>query len=64
MRHFHEEALARVKQRTEQRCDLMRQRRQIVEHPFGTIKRMMGQPRFLMRGLRQVEAEMALSVLA
>ena len=63
-RHFHEEALARVKQRTEQRCDLMRQRRQIVEHPFGTIKRMMGQPRFLMRGLRQVEAEMALSVLA
>jgi len=62
-RHFYEEALARVKQRTAQRCDLMRQRRQIVEHPFGTIKRMMGQPRFLMRGLRQVEAEMALSVL-
>ncbi|TNG03551.1 MAG: IS1182 family transposase [Gammaproteobacteria bacterium] len=63
-RHFHEEALARVKQRSEQRRDLMRQRRQIVEHPFGTIKRMMGQPRFLMRGLRQVKGEIALSVLA
>jgi transposase len=63
-RHFHEEALARVKQRTEQRPGLMRQRRQIVEHPFGTIKRMMGQPRFLTRGLRGVRREMALSVVA
>ena len=63
-RHFHETTLERVKQRSERHRDLMRQRRQIVEHPFGTIKRMMGQPRFLMRGLKQVKAEMALSVLA
>jgi transposase len=63
-RHFHEETLVRVKQRSEQRRDLMRKRRQIVEHPFGTIKRMMGQPRFLMRGLRQVKAEIAFSVLS
>jgi transposase len=42
----------------------MRLRRQIVEHPFGTIKRMMGQPRFLTRELSGVRSEMALSVLA
>ena len=63
-RHFHEEALVRVKQRSERRPDLMRLRRQIVEHPFGTIKRMMGQPRFLTRELSGVRSEMALSDLA
>jgi hypothetical protein len=39
-------------------------RRCTVEHPFGTIKRMSGGGRFLSRGLRAVEAEAALSVLA
>jgi transposase len=42
---------------------LMRQRRCSVEHPFGTIKRMMA-GRFLTRGLRGTQTEMALSVLA
>jgi hypothetical protein len=36
----------------------------LVEHPFGTIKRMSGGGRFLTRGLRKVKAEAALSVLA
>lgn len=42
----------------------MRQRRSVVEHPFGTIKWMMGTPRFLVRGLTKVRGEFALSVLA
>jgi len=42
----------------------MNQRRAIVEHPFGTIKRMMGNGRFLTRGLRSVRTETALSVTA
>jgi hypothetical protein len=41
----------------------MKQRRSIVEHPFGTIKWMMGNPRFLLRGLKKAKAELALSVL-
>lgn len=41
----------------------MRQRRCLAEHPFGTMKWMMGSPRFLLRGLTKVRAEFALSVL-
>ena len=42
----------------------MRQRRETVEHPFGTIKMWMGATHFLMKRLKNVRAEMALSVLA
>lgn len=42
----------------------MELRKQIVEHPFGTIKHSMNQGYFLMRGLDKVRAEMGLSVLA
>ncbi len=43
---------------------VMKQRKQIVEHPFGTIKRAMNQGYFLMRGLPKVRTEMSLTVLA
>ncbi len=42
----------------------MRQRRETVEHPFGTIKCWMGSPHFLMKTLKRVSTEMALHVLA
>ncbi len=42
----------------------MRQRRQTVEHPFGTIKYWMGATHFQMRTLKRVRTEMALHVLA
>lgn len=42
----------------------MRQRRETVEYPFGTIKARMGATHFLMKTLPKVAAEMALSVLA
>jgi len=42
----------------------MRQRRETVEHPFGTIKSRMGATHFLMKTLPRVATEMALSVLA
>ena len=42
----------------------MRQRREAVEHPFGTMKARMGATHFLMKTLPKVAAEMALSVLA
>jgi transposase len=37
-------------------------RSSLVEHPFGTLKYLMGTPRFLVRGLRKAAAEIALSV--
>ena len=42
----------------------MRQRRETVEHPFGTIKARMGATDFLMKTLPCVASEMALHVLA
>ena len=42
----------------------MRQRRETVEHSFGTIKARMGATHFLMKTLPKVATEMALHVLA
>jgi len=42
----------------------MEQRKLIVEHPFGTIKRSMEQGYFLTRGLEKVRTEMSLTMLA
>ena len=42
----------------------MRQRRETVEHPFGTLKMRMGAIHFLMKRLTKVATEMALHVLA
>ena len=43
--------------------DAMRQRKRLVEHPYGTIKNWMGSTHFLMKGLANVQAEMSLHVL-
>lgn len=42
----------------------MRQRRETVEHPLGTIKARIGAAHFLTKRLSKVAAEMALPVLA
>jgi len=44
--------------------DAMRQRKQIAEHPYGTIKHWMGSTHFLMKRLPNVQTEMSLHVLA
>ena len=41
----------------------MSQRMSLSEHPFGTIKRVMGATYFLLKGLRKVEGEFALFCL-
>lgn len=63
-RHFHEDALERMNARVEADPGLMRLRGCVAEPPFGTIKRMMGNGRFLLRGLAKVTGEIALSILA
>ncbi|SFU67589.1 transposase [Nitrosospira multiformis] len=64
VRNFYEDALEAMHQRATSNPMWMKQRRRIVEHPFGTIKWMMGNPRFLLRGLKKAKAELALSVLS
>src|SRR5262249_30665136 len=60
----HEHLLEAVQQRLDANPEAMRQRRETVEHPFGTMKARMGATHFLTKTLPKVAAEMALSVLA
>jgi transposase len=60
----HEPVLEAVQRRLDQNPQAMRQRRETVEHPFGTIKARMGATHFLMKTLPRVAGEMALHVLA
>ena len=60
----HEHVLDAVQRRLDEHPEKMRQRRETVEHPFGTIKARMGATHFLMKTLSRVATEMALHVLA
>ena len=55
--------LERMAARLKARPDILNQRREVVEHPFGTIKQWMNQGAFLMRGLEKVRAEFSLTAL-
>jgi transposase len=60
-RHFDEEVLTEVAERTDANPMMMRRRKAMVEHPFGTLKRRMDGGRFLLRGIGKVKAEMAVT---
>ncbi len=60
----HEHILEAVQQRLDEHPEKMKQRRETVEHPFGTIKSWMGYTHFQMKTLKHVGTEMALHVLA
>jgi hypothetical protein len=60
----HEAVLEAMQLRLDRQPELMRVRRQTVEHPFGTIKSWMGWTHFLMKSLPRVRTEMSLHVLA
>jgi transposase len=60
----HEHVLEAVQKRLDRNPQAMRQRRETVEHPFGTLKMRMGATHFLMKRLPKVASEMALHVLA
>jgi len=60
----HEHILEAVQRRLDEHPEKMRQRRETVEHPFGTIKSWMGSTHFQMKTLKHVGTEMALHVLA
>ena len=60
----HEQVLEAVQQRLDEHPEKMCQRRETVEHPFGTIKYWMGYTHLQMKTLKRVGTEMALHVLA
>lgn len=60
----HEAVLEAMQDRLDNAPEMMRIRRQTVEHPFGTIKSWMGATHFLTKTLDRVSTEMSLHVLA
>jgi transposase len=53
----------RLQARNRGRPELLKQRKALAEHPFGTIKRAMNQGYFLLKGIRKVTTETGLTVL-
>ena len=64
VRGFHEDAREAMHRRAVADPIWMKHRREMAEHPFGTMKCLMGLPRFLVRGLRKAKTELALGVLS
>ena len=60
----HEAVLDAMQSRLDQAPEMMRIRKQTVEHPFGTLKAWMGSTHFLTKTLPRVSTEMSLHVLA
>jgi transposase len=59
-----EEVQEKMAERVAANPQIMRRRKALIEHCFGTIKRSLGYDYFLCRGLRNVTTEMNLTVLA
>ena len=59
-----EDVLDAMQARLDAAPEKMQQRRQTVEHPFGTLKAWMGAAHFLTKTLPRVSTEMSLQVLA
>src|SRR5271165_760217 len=59
-----EAVLDRMAARLQARPEILDRRREVVEHPFGSIKQWMYQGAFLTRGLANVRGEFSLTALA
>jgi len=63
VRDFHEDDRQAMHERVLADPTWMKLRREVVEHPYGTMKWMMGYPRFLVRGGTKAKAELALTIM-
>jgi Transposase DDE domain. len=63
-RNLSQELLNTVDKRTRDNKELYVQRQMLVEHPFGTVKRIWGYSYFLTRGIESVATENKLHFLA
>jgi transposase len=62
-RWVNEAVLERLKERIRGQPELLRERKKLSEHPFGTIKRSMDQGYFLLKSIKKVTIETSLTVL-
>jgi hypothetical protein len=58
-----EQVIERLKERLAAEPDIIKRRKSIVEHPFGTLKKVWGYSTFLLRGKEKVSAEISLMTL-
>ncbi len=63
-RYENEAVLEKMADRLASRPEVIKQRKEIVEHPFGSIKQWMNQGAFLMRRIENVRGEFSLTSLA
>jgi transposase len=63
-RWVHEEILERLKERIRAHPELLKARKELAEHPFGTVKLQMDQGYFLLKGMKKVTTEFSLTVLS
>jgi len=59
-RWVHEEVVDDLRKRMRLHPEVMGERKKVVEHAFGTLKRAFGAPYLLLRGLRKVSGEVGL----
>jgi transposase len=64
VRDFYEDEREAMHRRATADPVWMKHRREMAEHPFGTMKWLMAGPRFLVKGLKKAKAELALGVLS
>jgi transposase len=60
----HHDVINRLIERSRLKPEMMKKRKSLVEHPFGTIKRVMDAGYFLLKGRKKVGIEVGLTVLA
>lgn len=63
LRWVDQEVLERLQARNRGRPELLKLRKTLAEHPFGTIKGSMNQAGFLLKGIQKVSIEFGLTVL-
>ncbi len=61
---MYEEVIDEMRDRVRWHPEVMAQRKNVAEHPFGTIKRAFGAPFLLLKGLRKVSGEVGLLLLS
>jgi transposase len=59
-RWVHEEVVDDMRKRMKSHPEVMDERKKVVEHTFGTLKRAFGVPYLLLKGLRKVSGEVGL----
>ncbi len=63
-RWVHEEVVDDLRERMKSHPEVMDERKKVVEHTFGTLKRSFGAPYLLLRGLRKVSGEVGLLLMS